>query len=360
MQKILLTLLCCTALVSCSSEKNEISSEQSTIPVIATQPSVRDIPTYIESIGTFYPSVTMEIHSQINGNLEEIFVSEGQWIEKDTPLIKIDSRSHEVRLLEAEAQIKMNQVDLEATQRKVDRFRKLAQRDLVAQIEWDEILTQADKAQSSLYLSEARLKAIKLDLENCLLKSPIQGRIGKIDVHPGTLITSAASPLLTISQLNPLLIEFNVTEAELAAIPNEHPTVEIQAMCGSSFGKPCATGSITFLDNHFDFKTGQLLVRGKVDNPAFQFRPGQIIKIKIPISISKDQMLIPQKAVRYNEQGTYVYTIDAENQVIIRQVVLGDEIGKEVIVKEGITLTDQIITDGHLRAHPGSKVEVQS
>jgi len=360
MQKIALTLFSSLTLIGCSSEKKEAMTEKAAIPVIAVHPTIKDIPVYIESIGTFHPSVNMEIQSQISGILAEVYVREGQWVKKSTPLMKIDSRIYEVKVREAEAQIRIDRVESDAAQKKIERFRKLAQRDLVAQVEWDEIVTHADKARAILNLTEAHLESIKLDLENCTLTSPIDGRVGKLDVHPGSLISGANSQLITISQMDPLLIEFTVTQQELAKIPTDHPVVEIQALCGSSFGERCATGSITFLDNHFDLKTGQLLVRGKLENPEFAFRPGQMIKLRIPISISPGVMLIPQKAVRYNEQGTYVYIVDIEKTTSIRQIILGEESGKDVIVLEGITPSDIIVTDGHLRVNPGSKVDVHA
>ncbi len=358
MQKIFLIISACFLLVSCGNNTSEVKKEKSSIPIIAVHPTTKDISNYVESIGTFYPSTRIEIHSQVSGMIDEIFVKEGDWVEKDAVLMKVDSRIYEIKIREAKAQIQMDRTELEAAHKKIERFRELAKRDLVAQTEWDEILTHADKAQAVLNLSEARLDMIKLELENCTIHSPIAGRVGKIDVHVSSLVNAMSSPLVTISQLNPLKVEFTVTEQELHKIPLNHPEIEIQAMCGSSFGKICARGKVTYLDSHFDSKTGQLLVRGTVPNPDLSFRPGQILKLKVSVSTDKDQLLVPQKAIRYNDEGTYVYLVDKENKVTKQQVVLGKELDNEVIVLDGIVSTDIVMTDGHLRAHPGSEVEV--
>jgi len=358
MRKIFLTFTSCYLLISCGSTIDEPKSEKQAIPVIAVHPKVKDITTYVESIGTFHPSVQIDLHSQVTGIIDEIFVHEGQWIKKDRPLLKIDSRFYEIKLREANAQIQLDRVELEAAQRKIERFRQLAERDLVAQTEWDEIVTHAEKAQAILKLSEARLDTIKLELEQCTIKSPIDGKIDKINVQTSSLINSSGL-LLTILQLDPLQIKFSVTEQELAKFPHNNPKIEIHSTCGSSFGSPCATGVVTYLDNYFDTKTGQLHVKGTVDNPNLAFRPGQIIKLNIPVFLKENQLLIPQKAVRYNAEGTYVYVVNQENIVAQQQVVLGEEIDTEVIVNEGIKADDVVITDGHLRANPGSIVEVQ-
>lgn len=355
-----LILCTCLLLSGCQSNHDAAPTEKPPIPVIGAPPVIKDIPIYVESIGTLSPSISMEIRPQVSGTLHEVYITEGQWVEKEALLMEIDPKPYAIKVREGEAQLAINRVELQAAQKKLDRFRKLAQQDLVPQIEWDEIETHVARAQAMLDLDEARLNAAKLDLEHCTLKSPINGRVGKLDAHPGFLISGSSSPLASISQMDPLTIEFAVTEGELAKLPKENLEIELQTLCVGSSEGSCSKGQVTFLDNHFDQKTGQLLVRGKVSNPDFTLRPGQSLRVKMPIAISPNRLLIPQKAVRYNEQGTYIYVVDAEKSVLFRQVSLGEEHGSDVIVLEGLDPGEIVITDGHLRASPGLKVDVQS
>lgn len=355
-----LILCACLFLYGCQSGQETAPAEKPPIPVIAAPPVVKDIPVYVESIGTLSPSISMEIHPQVIGTLSQVYINEGQWVQKGALLMEIDPKPYAIKVREAEAQLEIKRVELQAAEKKLERFKKLAQKDLVPQIEWDEIETQAARAQAMLELDEARLNAAELDLEHCTLLSPIEGRVGKLDAHPGLLITGSSSPLATISRMDPLTIEFAVTESELSKLPKENLEIELQTLCLGTSDEGCTKGQVTFLDNHFDQKTGQLLVRGKVSNPDFSFRPGQTIRVKVPIATSPDRLLIPQKAVRYNEQGTYIYVVDAEKSVVFRQVSLGEEHGSDVIVLEGLDAGEIVISDGHLRASPGIKVDVQS
>ncbi len=243
-------------------------------------------------------------------------------------------------------------------QKKWDRFRDLAQKDLVAQTEWDDLEAQVEKAKASLSLANARLSSAKLDLEHCTLKSPVEGRVGKLDSHPGLLVSNGqALPLATVAKMDPLLVEFTVTEKEWEKIPVASLKIDLKPLCSSGQSK---TGLVTFLDNHFDSKTGLLLMRGKVQNGDLSLRPGQTVKVHIPIATRSDAKLIPQKAIRYNPQGPYVYVIQQDLTVAVRQLTLGDEQGVDQIVLEGLDPSERIVLDGHLRLSPGLKVEIKS
>lgn len=345
-------------LAGCKSEQNAGSMDMPAVPVIAAAPVVKDITVYLESLGTLQPSVFMEIRPRTDGTLVEVLVKEGEWVQKDTPLFKVDPKPYEIKVQEAKAQFAIDQAAYRAIEKKLERFRDLAQKDLVAQTEWDDLEAQAEKAKGMVILDDARLDSAKLDLEYCTIKSPIEGRVGKFDAHPGILVSSSqTTPLATISKMDPLIVEFEVTEKEFASIPKQNLKIELKSHCSK---EPCKEAEVTFLDNHFDSATGLLLVRGKVENGEHSLRPGQSVRVRIPISTVANAKVIPQKAIRYNQEGPYIYVIQPDMTVAVRQLILGSELGDDQIVKEGIDPSEQIILDGHLRLSPGIKVEIKS
>lgn len=353
-----LLLITSFLLTACNSKQELSQSPKPPVPVLASKPLVKDVPIYVEAIGTLLPSVHVEIRPQVNGLLTDVLVTEGQWIEKGTPLFKIDSTTYANKVTEAEAQLNMDRIALQASQKKRERFRSLAQKDLIAQVEWDEYETAAAQAAATLKLSEARLDAARIDLEHCTIISSIDGRIGKIDPHPGALVTANQStPLATISKLDPLIVEFSLTEKELPKLKNENTAIEIHSLCTDSI---CNSGNITFLDNQFNKSTGQLLVRGKIENHQHLLLPGQSVRVRVPIALTVNATLIPQKAVKYNQNGPYIYVVQADNTVGIRQLILGAEQGSDVIVLQGVDSSEPVVTDGHLRLSPGLKVEIKS
>ncbi|MBA3236720.1 MAG: efflux RND transporter periplasmic adaptor subunit [Parachlamydiaceae bacterium] len=349
-------LALCLILVACDPVKPPLQNIPAT-PVTASLPVVRDLPVYIESIGTLESSFFVEVRPQMSGIIEKIYVQEGDWVKAGQPLFEIDSKVYQIKVKEAEAQLLSDRVAYEAAKKKHERFLRLAKKDLVAQVEWDEIEMQTARGEANLGIDLARLDAAKLDLERCTIYAVSDGRIGRVDIHPGTLVSrEQAGMLVTLSRNDPLIVNFHVTEKEFGKLPKEKLTLEVFPLCDKS----CASvGNVTFLDGRFDAKSGLLFVRGQLLNPENRLSAGQSVKIRMPVDLLPNVTFILQKAVKFNQQGPYAYVINSEDVIEFRQLILGDETGEEVAVREGISPEERIITSSHARLSPGIKVEVQ-
>ncbi len=344
-------------LIGCGSKQDTAIQGAPSVPVVAALPTVEDISVYVESVGKLRPSVYAEIRPSVSGKISEILVEEGEWVEKDTPLFKIGSSSYQVRFDEHQAQMATNRATLACIQKKLARCRALADKSLIAQAEWDDLETQEAKAQAAVDADQAKLKTVQGDLEKCTVSAPLAGRIGKLDVHYKLPVSPhQALPLATISQMDPLLLEFTITEKEFATLLNDQKEVEVQSLC--SHCKPMR-GVITFLDNQFDQTTGLLLVRAKVPNPFLYLRPGQSVRVRVPVSTMPNAILIPQKAVKYNQQGPYVFVMQPDSTVAIRPLTVGNTKDDKIIITDGLNASERVITEGHLRLYPGAKVEAQ-
>lgn len=361
-RKLLMILAGASAclLFSCSTQEQSKTKEPPTIPVIATVPEVKDITMYLETLGTLQAYVFLEIQPKTGGTMQTIVISEGQMVKQGDPLFKIDPEAHEIKVQEAKAQLAMDQAGLKAAQKKLTRYQTLADKDLVPKIEWDEVKAQLKKSQATVDLDTARLRHAQLELQHCTLNAPADGRVGKIDTSEGLLVTANQSnSLTTISQIDPLIVEFTVTEKEFSSLQKNEIPIQIHPLSTSTNGEGIE-GTVTFLDNHFDSKTGQLLIKGQVNNPNRELRPGQSVKVKIPIDVTPNAKLIPQKAIRYNQEGPYVFVVNEDSTVAIRQLTLGKEHGSDQIVLEGLDPEEKIILEGHLRLSPGFKVEIKT
>lgn len=356
MRKRSLIVLTALLLTACESKQNKAQQGSPAIPVLAVNPTIKDVPVYIDSIGTLYPSIFVEIRPEINGTLSQVIVSEGQWVQKETPLFKINPNVYTTKVHEAEAQLAMDRTTLSSVQRKLERFKPLAEKDLVSKSEWEDLEALSERSQAQIELDESRLKASRIELECCTLTSPIDGWAGKIDAHSGQLVSRGQSvPLITLSKMDPLIVEFMVTEKEFSKLQNRLD-IEISSLLSTEMQRK---GTMTFFDNHFDQKTGLLLVRGLIENPDNSLRPGQNIRVRVPVDSISQAKLIPQKSVKYNQQGPYIYIVQPDQTVGFRQVLLGEDQGDNVIILEGIDNAEFVITDGHLRLSPGIKVEMK-
>lgn len=346
----------CLILVACDPIKPPLKETPAT-PVTAVLPVVRDLPIYIESVGTLEPSFFVEVRPQMSGIIEKIYVQEGDWVTAGQPLFELDSKVYQIKVKEAEAQLLSDQAAYDAAKKKYERFQRLAQKDLLAQVEWDEIEMQLARGEATLGIDLARLDAAKLDLERCTLYAATEGRIGRLDIHQGTLISQGqVEPLATLSRNDPLIVNFHVTEKEFAKLPKEKLSLEVFLLCDKGCG---SVGNVTFLDGRVEAKSGLFFIRGKISNPDHLLSSGQSVKVRIPIALLPSMTFIPQQAIKYNQQGPYVYAISSDDLIEFRQLILGEEIGEEVAIREGISPKERIITSSHARLSPGLKVEVQ-
>lgn len=327
------------------------------IPVRAVKPTAKDVTLSLESIGTLQPSASFELYPTADGTISELFIHQGQWIEEKGPLFVIDKKASTLKLEEAKSEVAMNEAICNSLQKKVDRFLSLHDKEMVSKSEWDLLYLEVAKAQATLEMSKGRLTKAQLDLEDCTFLTPIAGRVGKLDIYPGYSISKSQNkPLVTIQKLDPLLVEFTMTEKEFSLFPKETGQMKIVSLTDP---KTTTTGIITFFDNQFDAKTGLILVRGTVFNSTTQFRPGQAVRVIVPTVTFENALLIPQKTVKYNQEGPYVYIVLPDDTVTLRPVKLGVEEENEVVVLEGVEPNELVITEGHLRLCPGKSVELK-
>lgn len=351
----LIGLLC-----SCSSQQDPGAFKPPIIPVHAAEATLQDVPLYFNSLGTLKPAIWVEIKPQTNGMLQTVHFTEGQFIKKGSPLFTIDPQPYIIRLHESEAQLAQNQAALDSSRKKLDRYASLAKKELIPLQEWDEMQSQITRQEAQVQGDEAKVAAARLDLQRCEITAPMNGTIGKLTVHPGNLILAGQStPLTTMANIEALTVEFTITEREYQQLSSEHRRgnypIEIYSLCNPS---EISKGSLTFLDNTFDPQTGLLLLKGKIVNASHKFLPGQHVQVRIPVQTTNNAIVIPQKAVKINQQGPYVFVIKEDKTVDLRAIKIGDEVGDRIVVIEGLAPKELIVTEGHLRLSPGLSVDI--
>lgn len=357
MHKLITTLIISYFLLGCESAPL-VHIEVPPVPVFIVKPIIRDVPLYVDSVGILEPSFFIELRPQVSGVIEQVLSKEGAEIKVGMPLFHIEDKVFHNKVKEAEAQYKIDHAAYEAAKKTHKRFYSLAQKDLVAQTEWDEIETQLAKAEAVLSIDQARIDAAALDYEHCTLFAPADGRLGRLNIHPGTLVSrEQATPLATLSRNDPLIVNFTLTEKEFGLLPKEEPlSLKIQLLCT----KECkARGKITFLDSCFDRQSGLLCARGEIQNSDNHFSAGQSVRVRVPISTLPKAMLVPQKAVKYGQEGPYVFIVSPEKSIELRLLSLGEEDGEDVLVQDGLKEGESIVVSGHGRLSPGIKVEIQ-
>lgn len=348
-------------LTGCGSDNSSKQFTPPVVPVLVAEAKVQDVPLYFESLGTLKPSVLVEVRPQVSGMLKEVHFSEGQTVKKGDPLFSIDSSDYSIALQEAEAQLAQDQATLDSIRRKSDRFRSLSKKDLIPQQEWDEIQSEVARQEALLMRDQARVAAAKLNLERCKLISPIEGRAGKVHIHSGNLVSQPVT-LVTVSDVDDLIVDFTLTEREFQQLTPEHQQGQypIEIASYSSDKANAVKGTLKFLDTTFDVDTGLLHLQGAFSNDDLVFLPGQHVHVRVPVLVKKDLVVVPQKAIKINQLGPYVFVVKADNTVELRPVRLAEEVQDLVVVVEGLSISEKVVTEGHLRLSPGLAVKIQN
>lgn len=348
------------SLMGCSNSK-EKKYEAHAIPVFSEEVTSRDVPIYFESIGSLLPSQIVEIRPQASGMLKNVHFSEGNFIKAGMPLFSIDPGPYSAKVKELAAILKQNKIALEVAEKKLEKFQQLSNLDMISLLEWENLKSSVEQLEALVEQHEVKLEAAMLELQNCTIRSPIEGKVSRILIHPGNLVSaSQPKPLATVLKIDKLLVEFSLTEKEFdilrsKGISNRY-TIEISPLSNK---ENLSSGLLTFLDHQFDPLSGLLQVRGIIDNSDLRYLPGQSVKVRLPVSIIRNAHTIPEKAIKINQHGPYVFVIDENNRTAMRQISTGEQIGDMMIVEKGLNHGEKVVTDGHLRLSPGCRVEIR-
>ncbi|MBI2811985.1 MAG: efflux RND transporter periplasmic adaptor subunit [Candidatus Melainabacteria bacterium] len=340
------------ALAGCSGSGPKQDFAMPPAPVSTAAVEVRDVPLYFEAMGVIKSARTAEVKPQVTGMIKEVHFTEGEWVKEGTLLYTIDEAPYAIRALEMQAQLQQDLAHLTNAKKKLDRYKSLRKQDLIAAVEWDELETQIALREAMVQADESRLAAAKLDLQHCRITAPISGFAGKSTLSVGNMV--GGGTLVTLTQSDPLQVDFTITENELQKITTHSPEVKVY-MSGND--NCVAFGKVTFLDHAIDPKSGLLAATAVLKDEHKPLWPGQSVRVHLYFGKKEMAKLIPMRAVKTNEEGPYIFTVKEDSTVELRPIKLGFEEKGLVIVEEGLDGANKVVTEGHLRLFPGSKVE---
>ncbi len=356
----LLTLLSTTA---CDKEKAAPPAPPVVNVVSVAQ---RDVPVYMEWIGSLDGNVNAVIRPQVTGYLIKQNYREGDLVKQGQPLFEIDPRTFEAAVAEAKGQVAKNAAQHETTRANLARIKPLAAVNAVSQKDLDDSVGANLAAKAQLDAAEAALQTAKLNLAFTKITSPVAGIAGIAKAQIGDLLSpSMATELTTVSTVDPIKVYFNLSEREYLKIANaaiaagskpENVPLELFLVDGSLYPHP---GKVAVLNRQVDTTTGTFKVAALFPNPGNLLRPGQYGRVRATMSVDKGALLVPQRAVT-EIQGKYlVAVVGADNKVDIRPVTVGERVGTEWIISKGLQPGEQVIAEGTQKVRPGATVTPQ-
>jgi multidrug efflux system membrane fusion protein len=329
--------------------------------VTVAQVERRTIPIEIESIGTVIAATTVQVRSQITGEMTAVHFKEGEDVKQGQLLVSLDKRPLQAALEQAQATLARDQAQARNARAQASRYLDLQQRGIATKEQVDQITAQAAALEATVNADRAAVDSAKVQLEYASIDAPISGRTGLLQVHPGNLIrANDTTPIVTINRITPVYVSFAVPEAQFPQLKDylAQGELKVRAKAPDELGGP-SFGRVNFIDNAVDVTTGTIKVKGTFPNQDLRLWPGQFVNVVVTLSQDPDAVVVPAPAVQVGQQGQYVFVVKTDQTVELRPVTVARSNGTNAVIKDGVKPGETVVTDGQLRLVPGSHISVK-
>lgn len=343
------------------SDKSPLQKGRPPIPVAVMPVTEGVFPVVVDGLGTAISRGTVTIRSSVDGRLEQVLFQEGQMVKKDDVLAIVDPRTYEAKVMEAQGKLEQDKALLRDARLILKRYQQLFKQDSIARQDLDTQAAKVTQYEGLLEADQGLLDNAKVLLSFTKIVAPFDGRLGLRLVDAGNLVkASEATSIVTITQIRPIDVLFTIPADKLPPILerfNAGNEMSVKAF-DRDFKTVLATGVLKSIDNQIDASTGMIKLKAEFANDDNSLYPNQFVNAQLLIEDRENSILVPANAILRGAQGTYVYTVDAENVVAARPVKLGGINGQVAEVLEGVAVGESVVTDGFDKLRPGAKVLV--
>ncbi|HEY1894226.1 MAG TPA: efflux RND transporter periplasmic adaptor subunit [Chthoniobacterales bacterium] len=319
------------------------------VPVVAGKVEQKDMPIYLDGLGTVQAFNTVTVHPRVDGALVQVNFLEGQDVKTGDLLAVVDPKPYQAALDQAKAQAALDDVTLK---RQAD----LRARNVIDAQDYDTAVANAQK-------SKAAAEAAQVNVDYCSIKSPIDGRTGVRLVDIGNVVHAAdLNGIVVITQLHPISVLFTLPEQNLQSIFNTGGAsggLKVQALDRGNT-TVLDEGSLAVVDNEIDQTTGTVKLKATFPNNDLKLWPGKFVNARLILKTEKDATVIPSSVVQRGPQGTYAYVIKPDKTVEMRPIKVGRTETNLALVESGLKAGEHVVVDGQYKLQPGSRVELTS
>lgn len=331
------------------------------LPVQAAIAKSGDIDVSINALGTVTARTTATVKARVDGLLVSVPFREGQLVKEGEVLAEIDPRPFQVLLDQAKGQLIRDQALLDEARLDLDRYRGLLAKDSIAkqQVDVQEALVRQDEG--VVKMDRAQVDSAQLNLDFTHITAPVSGILGLRQLDVGNMIHAAdTTGLVVITQTQPIYVIFAIPADNIPAVQarlRSGETLSADAFDRDSKNK-LATGKLLTIDNLINVSTGTVNFKAEFANSDNKLFSNQFVNARLRLETRHNAILMPVAAIQRGTQGTFVYVVGKDQTVSIRPVTLGPVSGDIVAIEKGISVGEQMVTDGTDKLREGAKVEV--
>jgi membrane fusion protein, multidrug efflux system len=333
------------------------------VPVQVATAQQADVPRLIQAVGTMQALRTVAVKAQVDGMIAQIHFKEGDEVKQGDLLVTLDRRPFENSLRIARADLANAKAEMAKAKADLERYEQLSQQQAVSKEQMGLLSTRAETTRALVQAKEAAVANSELLLGYTQIKAPIAGRTGQLVLHEGALVKAndVNQSVVTINQLAPIAAAFAVPERTLneirAAMQRGDAVVTV---IDRAAGVSRSDGKLTFVDNAVDPTTGTITLKALFENADNALWPGQFVQVQTQIGLDRGALVVPSTAVQTGQESAKVYVVKEDKTIDIRTVKVIRAAGDSTVLADGVRAGEMVVTDGHLRLLPGSRVEVKT
>ena len=335
--------------------------------VTVAKPGRERVANYLDFTGNTAAVKTVAIVARVEGYLQKIHFVDGQPVKKGALLFTLQQDQYIAQLKQAKAQLDGQIASYKHASIELPRYQRLVAQDAATQTQVDQWQSKKEEAAAGMASAKAQIDLAELNLSYTVVRSPMDGRIGRHLIDVGNLVGGAGQPttLAQIDQVDPLYVYFTIDQRQLLVLAGRqrgaNPQMLTQGRIPASFGLVNEEGFphkgyLDFAALDVSSTTGTLQMRAVWPNPEQKTLPGLFTRIRVNALEKTDALLVPGEAVRFDQQGEYLLVVGANNVVERRGVKSGLQMGDKLVIQDGLGADDLVIVEGLLRAVPGQKV----
>ena len=311
-------------------------------------PNIEEVNVSAEATGRVEAKYSVDVIARVSGFLMKKYFTEGQFVKKGQTLFQIDPKEYQLEVNNSRATVNQYSALYKNANQELNRANALVKEDLISRSDVDSSLAAANQNRALLDAARQKLELAKVNLSYTTIKSPIDGRIGKVNITEGNYVTATSGSLVNISSVNPVYVTFSLKGddfVKLLKASNQYKDVEVKVQFDNStwYDK---IGTINFVDNQIDKDSGSVQMRATFDNTKMWLVPGDYMKVKLVAPKLVKYMTVPQSCTKGDAMSGYYVWVVEDGKAVKKNIKVSDDINNNWVVTSGLNLSDKVVVNG--------------